>query len=84
MNITRQNLVINSEHISYVNANVNDVDTFWFRKIKFVIIFEKTKIGIDHDSMFQSACQLFVVCLSILSLKLSIQIIILVFPNEWS
>ena len=76
MNITRQNLVINSEHISYVNANVNDVDTFWFRKIKFVIIFEKTKIGIDHDSMFQSACQLFVVCLSILNLKLSIQIIL--------
>ena len=51
-------LVIYSEHICDVDANVDDVHSILNRKLKLVVIREEAEIGVDHPPKLLSADQL--------------------------
>ena len=51
-------LVIYSEHICDVDANVDDVHSILDWKLKLVVIGEEAEIGVDHPPQLLSADQL--------------------------
>ena len=51
-------LVIDSQHICDVNANVDDVHSILDRKLKLVVIRKQAEVGVDHLPQLFSADQL--------------------------